>query len=85
MAVHTRSAQEALEHSDRIFTELLQFIERRRSEVKELIRAQEEAAVSRAEGIVRELEQEIEELRRGDAELERLSYDKDHVHFIQVQ
>ncbi|XP_062384411.1 tripartite motif-containing protein 16-like [Sardina pilchardus] len=80
---YKRSAQEALEHSDRIFPELLQFIERRRSEVKELIRVQLETAVSRAEEIVRELEQEIEELRRGDAELEELEREEDHVHFLQ--
>ncbi|XP_041936499.1 tripartite motif-containing protein 16-like isoform X1 [Alosa sapidissima] len=80
---YKRSAQEALEHSDRIFTELLQSIERRRSEVKELIRAQEEAAVSRAEEILKELEREIEELKRGDAEMEELSREEDDVHFLQ--
>ncbi|KAK6309423.1 hypothetical protein J4Q44_G00208860 [Coregonus suidteri] len=37
------SAQAAVEDSDKIFTELIRSIERRRSEVKELIRAQEKA------------------------------------------
>ncbi|KAI1901261.1 hypothetical protein AGOR_G00032500 [Albula goreensis] len=40
----TRSAQAAVEDSERIFTELICSIERRRSEVKELIRDQEKAA-----------------------------------------
>ncbi|KAG7455085.1 hypothetical protein MATL_G00252850 [Megalops atlanticus] len=38
-----RSAQAAVEDSERIFTELIRSIERRRSEVKQLIRDQEKA------------------------------------------
>ncbi|KAG9334939.1 hypothetical protein JZ751_006261 [Albula glossodonta] len=79
----TRSAQAAVEDSERIFTELIRSIERRRSEVKELIRDQEKAAVSEAEGLLERLEQEIAELRRRDAELEQLSHTEDHIHFLQ--
>ncbi|KAG5849820.1 hypothetical protein ANANG_G00075760 [Anguilla anguilla] len=78
-----RSAQAAMEDSERIFTELIHSIERRRSEVKELIRDQEKAAVSRTEGLLERLEQEIAELRRRDAELEQLSHTEDHIHFLQ--
>ncbi|KAG5849813.1 hypothetical protein ANANG_G00075680 [Anguilla anguilla] len=78
-----RSAQAAVEDSERIFTELIRSIERRRSEVKELIREQEKAEVSRAEGLLERLEQEIAELRRRDAELEQLSHTEDHIHFLQ--
>ncbi|KAJ8278221.1 hypothetical protein GJAV_G00085240 [Gymnothorax javanicus] len=77
------SAQAAVEDSERIFTELIRSIERRRSEVKELIRDQEKAEVSRAEGLLERLEQEIAELRRRDAELEQLSQTEDHIHFLQ--
>ncbi|KAG9328794.1 hypothetical protein JZ751_010634, partial [Albula glossodonta] len=79
----TRSAQAAVEDSERIFTELICSIERRRSEVKELIRDQEKAAVSQAEGLLEQLEQEIADLRRRDAELEQLSHTEDHIHFLQ--
>ncbi|XP_061112546.1 tripartite motif-containing protein 16-like isoform X2 [Conger conger] len=78
-----RSAQTAVEDSDRIFTELIRSIERRRSEVKELIRDQEKAEVSRAEGLLERLEQEIAELRRREAELEQLSHTEDRIHFLQ--
>ncbi|XP_064190325.1 tripartite motif-containing protein 16-like isoform X11 [Anguilla rostrata] len=78
-----RSAQAAVEDSERIFTELIRSIERRRSEVKELIRDQEKAEVSRAEGLLERLEQEIAELRRRDAELEQFSHTEDHTHFLQ--
>ncbi|KAJ8271281.1 hypothetical protein COCON_G00101400, partial [Conger conger] len=77
------SAQTAVEDSERIFTELIRSIERRRSEVKELIRDQEKAEVSRAEGLLERLEQEIAELRRREAELEQLSHTEDHIHFLQ--
>uniref|UniRef100_A0A674CXC5 Tripartite motif-containing protein 16-like n=1 Tax=Salmo trutta TaxID=8032 RepID=A0A674CXC5_SALTR len=77
------SAQAAVEDSDRIFTELIHSIERRRSELKELIRAQEKAQVSQADGLLEQLEQEIAELRRRNAELEQLSHTEDHIHFLQ--
>ncbi|XP_041956152.1 E3 ubiquitin/ISG15 ligase TRIM25-like isoform X1 [Alosa sapidissima] len=77
-----RSAQIAVEDSERIFTEMIRSIERRRSEVKELIKAQEKAEVSRAEGLLKQLEQEIADLRRSDAELEQLSHTDDHIFFL---
>ncbi|XP_061094541.1 tripartite motif-containing protein 16-like [Conger conger] len=77
------SAQAAVEDSERIFTEMIRSIERRCSEVKELIRDQEMAEVNRAEGLLGRLEQEIAELRRRDAELKQLSHTQDHIHFLQ--
>ncbi|KAL6491180.1 hypothetical protein MHYP_G00015250, partial [Metynnis hypsauchen] len=78
-----RSAHAAVQESERIFTELISSIERKRSEVTELIRAQEKVAVSQAEGLLRRLEQDIAEMRRRDAELEQLSHSEDHIHFLQ--
>ncbi|XP_048010446.1 E3 ubiquitin-protein ligase TRIM47-like [Megalobrama amblycephala] len=71
---HKRSAQTAVEDSERIFTELIRSIERR---------DQENTAVSRTEGRLERLEQEINDLRRRDAELEQLSHTQDHIHFLQ--
>ncbi|XP_076126643.1 tripartite motif-containing protein 16-like isoform X2 [Alosa pseudoharengus] len=76
------SAQTAVEDSERMFTEMIRSIERRRSEVTELIRAQEKAEVSWSEGLLKQLEQEIAELKRRDAELEQLSHTDDHIHFL---
>ncbi|XP_051747699.1 tripartite motif-containing protein 16-like isoform X2 [Ctenopharyngodon idella] len=80
---HKRSAQTAVEDSARIFTELIPSIERSRSEATQRIRDQEKTAVSRAEGRLERLEQEINDLRRRDAELEQLSHAQDHIHFLQ--
>uniref|UniRef100_A0A8C1EH76 Tripartite motif-containing protein 16-like n=1 Tax=Cyprinus carpio carpio TaxID=630221 RepID=A0A8C1EH76_CYPCA len=80
---HKRSAQTAVEDSERIFTELIRSIERSRSELTRLIRDQEKTAVSRAEERLERLEQEINDLRRRDAELEQLSHTQDHIQFLQ--
>ncbi|XP_034148001.1 tripartite motif-containing protein 16-like [Esox lucius] len=77
------SAQAAVEDSERIFTEMICYIEKRRSELIKLIRAQEKAEVSRAEGLLEQLEQEVAELRRRDVELMQLSQTEDHIHFLQ--
>ncbi|XP_052398797.1 tripartite motif-containing protein 16 isoform X6 [Carassius gibelio] len=79
---HKRSAQTAVEDSERIFTELIRSIERSRSELIRLIRDQEKTAVSRAEERLERLEQEINDLRRRDAELEQLSHTH-HIQFLQ--
>ncbi|XP_072563540.1 tripartite motif-containing protein 29-like isoform X3 [Paramormyrops kingsleyae] len=79
----TSSAQSAVEDSERIFTEMIFSIERRRSEVTKLIRDQEKAAVSQAEGDMERLKQEIDELKRRHSELEQLSHTEDHIHFLQ--
>ncbi|ROL40624.1 Tripartite motif-containing protein 47 [Anabarilius grahami] len=82
---HKRSAQAAVEVSERIFTELIRSIERSRSEVTQMIRDQEKAEVSRAEGLLKRLEQEIDDLRRRDAGLKQLLHTDDHIHFLQVK
>ncbi|XP_042575107.1 tripartite motif-containing protein 16-like [Cyprinus carpio] len=77
-----RSAEAAVKDSERIFTELICSIERRRSEVTRLIRDQEKAEVSRAEEQLKQLEQEIEDLRR-ETELEHLSHTDNHLQSFQ--
>ncbi|KAI2667732.1 E3 ubiquitin/ISG15 ligase TRIM25 [Labeo rohita] len=73
------SAQTAMENGEQIFTELIQFIERRRSKFRDLIRDQERAA----ESMLQTLEQEITELKQRDHELEMLLKSEDHVHVLQ--
>ncbi|XP_056619582.1 LOW QUALITY PROTEIN: tripartite motif-containing protein 16-like [Triplophysa dalaica] len=80
---HKRCAQTAVEDCEMMFTELISSIERRRSEVTQLIRDQETAAVSPAEGLLERLKQEIDDLRRRDAELEKLLHTQHHIHLLQ--
>ncbi|XP_063075154.1 tripartite motif-containing protein 16-like [Engraulis encrasicolus] len=76
--------QTAVEESERMFTEMIRSIERRCSEVTELIRAQEKAEVNRTEGVLKRLEQEIAELKRTDAEMKQLSLTQDPIHFLKA-
>ncbi|XP_034469844.1 E3 ubiquitin/ISG15 ligase TRIM25-like [Hippoglossus hippoglossus] len=77
------STEAAVDESERIFSRLIRSIEKQGLEVKELIRGQERAAVSQAAELLEKLQREIVELRRTDAELEKLCRSDDHVHFLQ--
>ncbi|XP_055040930.2 E3 ubiquitin/ISG15 ligase TRIM25-like isoform X2 [Misgurnus anguillicaudatus] len=81
--IHKISAQTAVEDSERIFTELIRSIERRRSEVTQLIRDREKTAVRRAEEPLKKLQQEIDDLKRRNEEMKKLSKNKDHISFLQ--
>lgn len=73
------------EDSEKICTKLLRSIERRHSEVKELLRTEERAALAQAEGLLELLDQQTEDTRRKEAELELLSHTDDHIHFLLVR
>ncbi|XP_063062566.1 tripartite motif-containing protein 16-like [Engraulis encrasicolus] len=76
------SADAAVENSERVFTEMIRSIEKRRSEVTKLIRDQERADVSRAEELMETLEQEIAELKRRVAEMEQFSQSENNISFL---
>ncbi|XP_052391480.1 tripartite motif-containing protein 16-like isoform X1 [Carassius gibelio] len=75
------SAQTTVEHSEKIFTELIISIRNRQHEVTQLIRDQERTEVSRAEGLLEQLEQEIADLQMRDTELDRDPHTQNHLHF----
>ncbi|XP_012712013.2 tripartite motif-containing protein 16 [Fundulus heteroclitus] len=77
------SADKAVEDSEKIFTELIRLIQKRRSEVKQQIRSQQETGVRRVKELQEKLEQEIAELKKKDAELKQLSHTEDHIQFLQ--
>ncbi|KAF5897864.1 tripartite motif-containing protein 16-like, partial [Clarias magur] len=76
--------QTAVKDSERIFTEMISSIEKQRSEVTALIRARGKAEVSRAEQLLKQLEQEVEDLQRSDNELKQLLQTNDHISFLKV-
>ncbi|KAI5099392.1 finTRIM family, member 14 [Silurus meridionalis] len=81
-SIKTR-AQAAVDDNEIIFTELISSMEKRRTEVTEMIRAQEKTELSRAESLLKHVEQEIADLQRRVSELEQLSHTPDHIHFLQ--
>ncbi|XP_030609979.1 tripartite motif-containing protein 16-like protein [Archocentrus centrarchus] len=76
------SADKAVEDSEKMFTELIRLIQKRSSDVKQQVRSQQETEVSRVKELQEKLEQEINELKRKDAELEQLSHTEDHNQFL---
>lgn len=70
--------------SERTFTELIRFIERRSSEVREMIKAKERDIVSETEGLLDTLEKDNVELRKIDANIILLTQTEDHIHFLQI-
>ncbi|XP_020490824.2 E3 ubiquitin/ISG15 ligase TRIM25 [Labrus bergylta] len=77
------STEAVVEESERIFSKLIRSIEKQSGEVKEQIRGQQRAAVSQAEELLEKIQRETVELRRSDAELEKLCRTEDHLHFLQ--
>ncbi|XP_037544100.1 tripartite motif-containing protein 16 [Nematolebias whitei] len=77
-----QSADKTVEDGEEIFTQLIRLIQKRSSDVKQQIRAQQETEVRRVKEVQEKLEQEITELKREDAELKQLSYTEDHNQFL---
>ncbi|XP_058236036.1 uncharacterized protein LOC131346567 isoform X1 [Hemibagrus wyckioides] len=61
-----------------IFTEMISSMEKKRSEVIELIRAQGKAELNRVEQLLKQLELEITDLKKRVTELEQLSHIGSH-------
>ncbi|XP_029597731.1 E3 ubiquitin-protein ligase TRIM39-like isoform X1 [Salmo trutta] len=77
-----REAEREISDSVRVFTDLVRSIERSQAELIEVIEEKQKAAERQAEGIIKELEQEITELQRRSTELEQLSHTEDHLHLL---
>lgn len=69
---------------DKVFDGLISSIKKKRTLVKQLIKAQEHTAVCQAEELQLQLKEEITKLKIRDTDLEQLSHTDDHIHFIQV-
>ncbi|KAM6960345.1 tripartite motif-containing protein 16-like [Tautogolabrus adspersus] len=78
-----QSADEAEEEREKIFSEMISFIKKKRSDVKQEIRSRKKTEVSQVKLFQEKLEQEIADLRRKHAELEQLSRTENPIQFLQ--
>ncbi|XP_068422948.1 tripartite motif-containing protein 16-like [Clinocottus analis] len=76
------SADKTVENSEKMFTEQIRLLEERSSDVKQQVRSQQRSEVSRVRELQEKLEQEITELKRNDAELQKLSHTEDLNQFL---
>ncbi|XP_071770835.2 E3 ubiquitin-protein ligase TRIM21-like [Centroberyx gerrardi] len=76
-------ADREIADSVRVFTALMQSVERGQAELIETIEEKQKTTEKQAEGFIKELEQEISELMKRTAEVEQLSRTEDHLHLLQ--
>ncbi|XP_035629620.1 zinc-binding protein A33-like [Oncorhynchus keta] len=76
------NAEREIRESLQVFTALVRSIQRSQAELIEVIEEKQKAAESRAEGLIKELEQEITELKRRSTGVKQLSLTEDHLHLI---
>ncbi|XP_053360959.1 E3 ubiquitin-protein ligase TRIM39-like [Clarias gariepinus] len=67
-----------------IISALMRSIERRQAELLKVMEEKQKAAEMQAEEFIKDLEQEITELKRRNTELEQLSHTEDHLHLVQI-
>lgn len=79
-----QSADKAVRDTEKIFSELILLIEKRSSDMKQQIRVQQETEINRVNELLEELEEELNELKRKDTELEKLSHTEDHTQFLNM-
>ncbi|XP_061590372.1 tripartite motif-containing protein 16-like [Cololabis saira] len=77
-----QSADETVQDSEDIFTELISLLQKRSSDVKQQIRSKQETEVRRVRELEEKLQQEITDLRRTDAEMKLLRDIEDHNQFL---
>uniref|UniRef100_A0A8C4SSI6 Tripartite motif-containing protein 16-like n=1 Tax=Erpetoichthys calabaricus TaxID=27687 RepID=A0A8C4SSI6_ERPCA len=73
-----------MEENNKSFTALIRCIEEAHRKLIERIKDQEKREMEKAEGVMEQLEKEIDELKRREAELKEVSETKDHLHFLQI-
>ncbi|XP_033982690.1 E3 ubiquitin-protein ligase TRIM21-like [Trematomus bernacchii] len=85
-----RSVQLSKEGADReiadgvqVFTALKESVERSQAELIDTIKEKQRETEEQAEGFIKELEQEISELKKRSSEVEQLSRSEDQLHLLQ--
>ena len=69
---------------EQILTALTGHIEKCRQDLNQTVKEELESTRKQAEGIIKELEREIEDLTTRSSEVKQLSHTEDHLHFLQT-
>ncbi|KAG7314256.1 hypothetical protein KOW79_022752 [Hemibagrus wyckioides] len=78
------SAQTTLDQSEKIFMDLILSAERKRSEIRDMVKATKEAEVQRAVDMLHCVEQEVTTLRKRDKDLVQLAQLNDDFLFVRT-
>ncbi|XP_030210424.1 E3 ubiquitin-protein ligase TRIM39-like [Gadus morhua] len=67
-----------------VITALMRCIEKCQDDLNQMVKERLKSKEKQAEGLIKELEQEIEDLTNRSSEVKQLSHTKDHLHFLQA-
>ncbi|XP_059896978.1 E3 ubiquitin-protein ligase TRIM39-like [Gadus macrocephalus] len=67
-----------------VLTALMRCIEKCQDDLNQMVKEKLKSTEKQAEDLIKELEQEIEDLTNRSSEVKRLSHTKDHLHFLQA-
>ncbi|XP_043086061.1 E3 ubiquitin-protein ligase TRIM39-like isoform X7 [Puntigrus tetrazona] len=79
-----RNTEEEKSASVELCTNLIRSIERCQYELLKMMEEQQKAAEKQAEDLIKELQQEISDLKKRNAELEQISHAEDHLYLLQM-
>ncbi len=82
--IHQNNTEKEKSTSVELFTDLIRSIKRCQSKLLKKMEEQQKAAEKQAEDLIKELQQEITDLKKRNTELEQLSHTDDHLHLLQV-
>ncbi|KAF7215682.1 E3 ubiquitin-protein ligase TRIM21 [Nothobranchius furzeri] len=77
-----RNTENEVEESLRVFNKLLQFVQKGQAEVDEVIREKQRRVEIMASGLIKELEQEIDDLKCRNTELDLLLFTNDDLYLL---
>ncbi|XP_028441911.1 E3 ubiquitin-protein ligase TRIM21 [Perca flavescens] len=77
-----KDADREIVEAVQVFTALKESVERSQAELIDTIKEKQSETEKQAEGFIKELEQEISELKKRSTEVEQLSQSQDHLHVL---
>ncbi|KAK9516207.1 hypothetical protein VZT92_024152 [Zoarces viviparus] len=81
--ISEKDADREIADGVQVFTALKESVERSQSELIDTIKEKQRKTEKQAEGFIKELEQELSDLKKRSTEVEQLSRSEDHLHLLQ--
>ncbi|CAL8386272.1 unnamed protein product [Boreogadus saida] len=80
----SKDADREIADGGQVFTALIGCVEKCRDEFNQTVQEKLKSTEKQADDLIKELEQEIEDLTNRSSEVKRLSHTEDHLHFLQA-
>ncbi|CAL8339850.1 unnamed protein product [Merluccius merluccius] len=77
-------ADREIDDGVQVLTALMSCIEKQRDDFNQTVKEKLKSTEKQAEGLIKELEQEIEDLTNRSSEVKQLTHTEDHLHFLQT-